>query len=310
VMGTPYYMSPEQCEGKAEIDHRADIYALGVILFEMLTGKIPFGGEGYGEILVKHITVQPPGARSIVPDLPPVLEQILFRALAKAPEQRFQSMAAFREALHEPERYGLEISGMQLPADLTERVRVAKPMARREMNFRPASGGRPTYVDGAGQAPSTFRDSVGEVWVRGQDQRPKRHRLRNVVLVSMLAGLGYAGMKYRDEARGFVAAAMAPRRPSTVRVNFNSDPNGAMVIRADGMVLGVTPLSTDVPYGDTALAYVIRMEGYVSTTTSIVPNLASPIFAVLQREKPAPPAQPAAVDASPPAESDLPSDGL
>ena len=77
VMGTPYYMSPEQCEGKTEIDHRADIYSLGVLLFEMLTGKVPFGGEGYGEIIVKHVTMPPPSVRSIVPELPEYMDPIL-----------------------------------------------------------------------------------------------------------------------------------------------------------------------------------------------------------------------------------------
>ena len=74
VMGTPFYMAPEQCEGKASIDHRADIYSLGVILFEMLTGKVPFGGEGYGEIIVKHITMPAPSARAMVPELSPAID--------------------------------------------------------------------------------------------------------------------------------------------------------------------------------------------------------------------------------------------
>src|SRR5450432_3208687 len=52
VMGTPFYMAPEQCEGKADLDHRTGVYALGVIIFEMLTGMVPFGGRGYGEILI------------------------------------------------------------------------------------------------------------------------------------------------------------------------------------------------------------------------------------------------------------------
>ena len=99
VMGTPYYMSPEQCEGKIEIDHRADIYSLGVLLFEMLTGKVPFGGDGYGEIIVKHVTMPPPSVRSINDELPEELDLILYRALAKDRDQRFQTMAEFEEAL-------------------------------------------------------------------------------------------------------------------------------------------------------------------------------------------------------------------
>src|SRR4029077_1567828 len=103
VMGTPFYMAREQCEGKASIDHRADIYSLGVILFEMVTGKVPFGGEGYGEIIVKHITMQPPSPRSINPGLPESIEKIVFKALAKNREHRFQSMGELRNALVDPE---------------------------------------------------------------------------------------------------------------------------------------------------------------------------------------------------------------
>ena len=58
-MGTPAYMSPEQCEGRGSVDHRTDIYALGIVLYEMLTGRVPFVGEGYGEILVQHLTQRP-----------------------------------------------------------------------------------------------------------------------------------------------------------------------------------------------------------------------------------------------------------
>ena len=293
VMGTPYYMSPEQCEGKAEIDHRADIYALGVILFEMLTGKIPFGGEGYGEIIIKHVTVPPPAARSIVPELSPALDMILFRALSKAPDARFQSMNEFRQAILDPEGYAFATPVEEASKDMTERVRVALPMARTEMSFRPASASQPQYVEGLGQAPSTFRDSVGEVWVRENEVKPKGHGVRNTLLVGLaLAGVALAGAKYRNQARTFVEAAAAPIKPSTVRVNFNSEPNGATVVSADGTVLGVTPLSTDVIYGDKPIEYVIRLDGYLPRTTSIVPNLPSPVFAVLQKDQVAPQVQP------------------
>ncbi|MBA3502745.1 MAG: serine/threonine protein kinase, partial [Deltaproteobacteria bacterium] len=59
VMGTPAYMSPEQCEGRGNVDHRADIYALGIVLYELITARVPFYGEGYGEILVQHLTQMP-----------------------------------------------------------------------------------------------------------------------------------------------------------------------------------------------------------------------------------------------------------
>ena len=69
VMGTPAYMSPEQCEGRGDVDHRTDIYALGVVLYEMLIGRVPFIGEGYGEILVQHLTQQPIAAVAVPDDV-------------------------------------------------------------------------------------------------------------------------------------------------------------------------------------------------------------------------------------------------
>ena len=136
VMGTPYYMAPEQCEGKTEIDHRADIYSLGVLLFEMLTGKVPFGGDGYGEIIVKHITMPPPSVRSLVPELTPELDLILFRALAKDRTQRFQTMAELRDALLDPNRYASAAPVVGIPDDLSGVARAASPMARSEMDIQ------------------------------------------------------------------------------------------------------------------------------------------------------------------------------
>src|SRR6516165_57034 len=74
VIGTPTYMSPEQCEGKGLIDHRSDIYSLGIVMYELLTGCVPFPGEGFGEILVAHLTKQPARPSTVNPNLPPALE--------------------------------------------------------------------------------------------------------------------------------------------------------------------------------------------------------------------------------------------
>ncbi len=91
-LGTPAYISPEQALG-AEVDHRTDIYALGVMLFEMVTGQVPFQAAGTFNMLLKHISEPPPSLRSLAPEVPEALERIVLRALAKEPEERYQNMA-------------------------------------------------------------------------------------------------------------------------------------------------------------------------------------------------------------------------
>jgi serine/threonine-protein kinase len=99
ILGTPRYMSPEQCRETRDVDHRTDIYSLGVILYEMLSGTPPFVSSSWGELAHMHIGVSPPALQSRVPDVPTRIEEIVLRTLAKEPEARFQSMAELRETL-------------------------------------------------------------------------------------------------------------------------------------------------------------------------------------------------------------------
>jgi eukaryotic-like serine/threonine-protein kinase len=104
VMGTPAYMSPEQCDGRGHVDHRTDIYALGIVLYEMLTGRVPFLGEGYGEVLVQHLT-QPPTRPSQFRVLPPHVEAVVLKALEKRPDMRYPTMDDMIRALADPVGY-------------------------------------------------------------------------------------------------------------------------------------------------------------------------------------------------------------
>ncbi len=105
LLGTPQYMSPEACESRGDVDHRTDIYALGVLLFQMMTGALPFDGETMGDVLVKQVTVLPPAPRALNPAIPPSVEQILLRCLAKPVAARFATMHELLDALLDPEAY-------------------------------------------------------------------------------------------------------------------------------------------------------------------------------------------------------------
>ena len=108
MIGTPRYMSPEQCDG-AELTPAADVYSLGVILYEMLTGTVPFSGSTPLAIAMKHTSEAPRGPREFVSSIPPELEQIVLHALEKRPQDRPANAAEFRkELLATAERLGFE----------------------------------------------------------------------------------------------------------------------------------------------------------------------------------------------------------
>jgi serine/threonine protein kinase len=91
ILGTPDYTSPEQALGETA-DHRADIYALGVVLYEMITGRLPFEADKAFDVLLMHINEAPPRPREIVPNTPEIVEDIILKALAKSPAERYPDM--------------------------------------------------------------------------------------------------------------------------------------------------------------------------------------------------------------------------
>jgi serine/threonine protein kinase len=98
VMGTPHYMSPEQCLGE-EIDNRSDLYSLGVVMYQMLTGSLPFNSSTSTAVVMQHVNKEPPSLRSINLSISPAVEAVVLRALAKRREDRPQSADALAREL-------------------------------------------------------------------------------------------------------------------------------------------------------------------------------------------------------------------
>ena len=96
VLGTPLYMAPEQAKGGA-LDGRADEYALAVIAFELLSGRVPFLADSPLAVLHRHLAAPPPALSSVLPGIPAGADAVLAKALAKKPDGRFASCGAFVE---------------------------------------------------------------------------------------------------------------------------------------------------------------------------------------------------------------------
>ncbi|HSS37398.1 MAG TPA: protein kinase, partial [Polyangia bacterium] len=300
LMGTPIYMSPEQCRGIRAIDHRTDIYSLGVIMYEMVVGQPPFVSEGFGDLVNMHMNMAPPRPSGLRPDVPPALEALILTTLAKAPEERFEAMPALQAALKAAGEGFFTARGSS-PNHTTG--------ARRTRAIAPAPEAGGTYV-----TKQTTLTSAGA----GEQiplNRPKGRLLLAVVGVAALGAVGLFVARSRggkadgttggDHAPVPVATLAAtkdpgpstaskpatPPAPAEVTLVVESEPSGARVVGADDQVLGATPLTLTRPAKGPGLNLRVEKDGYV-TVSRTVSLVRDETLSVTLERKPRPASKP------------------
>jgi serine/threonine-protein kinase len=239
-VGTPAYVSPEQASGRG-IDHRTDLYAVGVILYELICGRLPFAGPSVNEYLIQHVTVPPP---SLPPDvratrLGATLDAIVQRCLEKDPAGRFPSAERLARLFQELARGG-EIAFTGIGSYLADQQRTVRARHRGE----------------------AMRATMG---------------LGLGLLLALGAGAGISHLRHPEPvadvrpppipAPPHPAAPMAVPLPVNVALVFESDPPGAEVWKVrDGSgsseLLGTTPLRRSIPRSADEITFEIRLPGY------------------------------------------------
>jgi serine/threonine-protein kinase len=291
VIGTPKYMAPEQCRG-VPVDHRADLYSLGVMMFVLGTGRAPFVGEGSGDVLAAHIHVPPPLMSSLVQGVPPAIEELVQRLLMKAPSDRLQSAEDIIRTIDAITVQGTNPSVTPLPA-------MSLPAMPSLPPFVTESPTKPTTLSGAAFDKPATAPGAGR---------------QRTVLVAVLAAAAVGGVAIALSLQGsqpraakpYVSSASPPAAPSpepepaaaapepavaepvpaappsvtppaatdpasaTVELSIDSTPSGAIILR-DGAQLGVTPFHGTLPKTDAPVKLTLRKSGYKDKIVTVVP---------------------------------------
>jgi serine/threonine protein kinase len=312
LLGTAHYMAPELAEDAKKVDHRIDVYALGCVLFEMIIGRVPFPGDGFGHILVRHIRDVPPMPSRLRADVPAWLEKIILHALAKNPAFRFASMDAFAVALrdpvawerafdeHEPSEHELIQPRTPTPARLAPVPAAPAPVVRAVQ--LPADA--PTMMGPTSARPSpppgerilsqaTVVHDVVPSNERTTDPRP--------AIGSATASVPKIQSKTKSAVPGAILGAVGVLLPAAVAVYFVwtapitlsivTQPPGAEIIVGATRV-AVSPAEIKLPRSHDTLVLTLQKPGYGSARRELQPVRDAALEVVLVAEAPVTPAAP------------------
>jgi serine/threonine protein kinase len=292
-IGTPLYMSPEQARGE-KVDGRSDVYALGVLCHEMLTGRVPFIGESPLAVLVSHLTLQPPRASEVLPELPPELDEPILAMLHKEPSGRPTTAGeAIAALVRAAERAGLEVPAGMPHLPRPRELPVTTPSTFSPQPFTPDSM--------ADAAPSGERQNVergSSAPLPGQRKPSWALWALPIALAAVVAYLGRSALDAPASQSPTAAAAPAapdvpapsppvpapvepaaaavedrvePQHADTVELTVRGAPPGAHVLLGEE-VLGDASKPVPLPFGQAPLELTVSAPGYEPFALSVVPD--------------------------------------
>lgn len=244
IVGTPAYMSPEQVQGDKEIDGRSDIYSLGVVVFQMLTGQTPYQGDSPAKVMMMHVLQPVPKLRDVKPDLPEAVDMAVQKSMAKAPTDRYSTVAEFAKALD-----AIAHNTYQIPQEtLSETVSAAsRGVPASEMATAYSAG--PTVLR---EAPAAAAKEAGAA--------PRKRGLPVMALIAgiaVVALLAIGGVLAASGSRGsgplaFLAGPTATATAQPTDTQAPTEAATATTVATQAQVLPPTAAATDTEIAATA----------------------------------------------------------
>jgi eukaryotic-like serine/threonine-protein kinase len=284
VFGTPLYMAPEQLHGSKDMDGRVDVYAMGAILYEALTGNPPFSATSYPELIIKITSETPKPLRQVRPDIPPQLASIVAGAMEKDCDARIQSAAALRDALERCLRTGDNKAWADtIPSG--EHPSVAPPP--------PTGGWRKRVPWVVGGVALSVAMVVAMAMRGGDDASVGRAQSGDDPVASVDTPAAPSEDEARDEAPGAPVAHEPPSNevdpPASAPMRLVTEPADARIL-VDGHPECTSPC--EIVAGDEPLHVTVKRRGYRTLKQSIEPPCPAELPLKLERRRP--PSSPAA----------------